>query len=475
MTGAARSGGDDEGKRVKRRRGRGLGALSGAAAMCVGLCAVVGSVGVLVATAGPVWAAGEPSPYVFDPAGKRVAGAMSTSDAKPLGTGGTYRDAIRPGGKLVYRLDLEARTSDYLSAVAVPRPGTEVAYGDQIKVSLQNREGADCAASSSHFGSAGFPRPLAAYAYRLTDRSGSRCAEAGTYFLVIERESGDASSADPWELEIRHVSEPALTEAGPTTAPSEWPSASPEPPEAAAGGPLEREGGTGFNDAKGLTRGEWTAKIEPGESLFYRVPVDWGQQLFASADLGSSEGSGYVSGALTLALYNPARGLVGTGNSVSYNGKQNTTSLTPLPPAAYENRFSPRSGVRDMRFAGWYYLEISLDPEVGATFGAKPYGLTLRVNVEGQANAGPGYAGSAGDFTVTPEMRTGALHGQDGQEAARSDRMALVATAGIGSGTVLLLGLGVWTLLARRRAAPEQPTRSTQPTQPYGGQPPSAW
>lgn len=473
---------------MKWQRSRGRVASAGAAAMCVAaaVCAVMAA-GAVVALPDRSWAAvGEPSPYVFDPEARQIAGAATTSDAELLEPGATYRDSIGPGDKLVYRLNLDATTNAYVSAVAVPQLGTTVAYGDKVKVSLQDSRGSDCSSNDAQFGSAGrFPRPLAAYAYRMIEAGAYSCQEAGPYYVVIERTSADTSTPEPWELEIRHVSEPGLVTAGPSPseAPSEWPSASPGP---AGGVPQERQGGTSFFDAESLADGEWTARIEPGESLFYKVPVDWGQQLFTDADLGSSDGRGFVTGALAMSLYNPARGLVDSTGAVSYNGKQKTTALDPLPPVAYENRFGSRVGDKEMRFAGWYYLRVSLSPQVGEEFGNKPYGLTMRVNIEGQATGGPEYDGPAGDFAVGDGDGDPGGPGGTGSDG----RMVLVAAGGIGAGTVLVLGLGVWTLLARRRAGRgpgpgmgagpgtstgtvEVPTQHTPPTQSYG--PPSAW
>ncbi|MEE1798541.1 hypothetical protein ACIQVO_34535 [Streptomyces sp. NPDC101062] len=428
------------------QRSRGRVASAATSVMCV-----AAAVSAVAALPGQAWAAGEPAPYAFAPDARQITGAATTSEAKALDTGAVYRDAIKPGEKRVYRLDLTKNTSDYVSAVAVPEPGTKVAFGDKIEVSFQNREGTDCSSNYSNFGTQGeFARPLAAYAYRVLKEGSSTCQESGPYYVVIERTSEKTSSATPWELEIRHVTEPGLKATGPTQAPSQWPSASPEP---VAGAVRERAGGNGFTDAKGLESGEWTTKIEPGATLFYRVPVDWGQQLFASADLGSSDGDGFVGGALGVSLYNPALGYVSGSSSVSYDGKQKTTALDPLPPVAYENRFGYRSGDQDMRFAGWYYLRISLNPEVGTTFGRKPYGLTLRVDVKGTPKTGPGYDGPAGLFSVTDDDRDAAQDGQAAPDEARSDTMALVAAGGIGTGTALVLGLGVWTLLARRGGA----------------------
>lgn len=396
-----------------------------------------------------------PASYAFAEGIEAVQGATTTSDAPSLKAGAVYKDSLKKDGKLIYRVDLDAETHAYVSAVAVPRATAKVSFMDRLKVSLQNRDGSDCSSTDTSFGSAEFPRPLAAYAHRTLDPDRSLCQEAGPYYVVVERDGKESSSAEPWELEIRPVVEPKLKEPGPTAALGNWPSASPEPP---AGGPRERAGGSGVYDAPGLSEGEWKDRIEPGQSRFYRVPVDWGQQLFVSADLGSSAGSGYVSSALPVSLYNPALGLVDTADSMSYDGKQKSTSFEPLPPVAYENRFSSDSETRHTRFAGWYYLRVSLNPKVGEKFGKKPYGLTLRINVEGKAKAAPPYAGPAGMFAVTEDDRQAAAEGHSGSRAGRSGTMRLVAAGGIGTGTVLLLGLGLWTLLARRRASAGGPS-----------------
>lgn len=468
------AGGEDEGKRVMRRRGGRAGRTASAVSV------VLAALCVTAVPSGRAWAApgriadtapvraGAAGGYVFAEGIKRISGAATTSDAPPLEAGGTYKDAVRGGAKRIYRLDLDARTNAYVSAVAVPQPGSKVGTFDSLKVSLQDRNGYDCSSNEARFGSAEFPRPLAAYAHRTMKRDSSSCQEAGVYYVVVERSSRATSTAEPWDLEIRHQLEPRQKEEGPTAAPENWPSASPPAP---AGGPRERAGGASFFDATGLTEGEWTDRIEPGQSLFYRVPVDWGQQVYASADLGSSSGDGFVGSALDMTLYNPMQGEVSGSNSVSYDGKQKSADLEPMTPVKYENRFDSSSRFVNTRFAGWYYLRVSLSPKVGEEFGKKPYGLTLRVSVEGKPQAGPAYDGPPGIFDVTESDQDAAASGQSGPEAAKSGTMKLVAAAGIGTGTVLVLGLATWTLLARRRAA-RSAAPDAGPSQ-YG--PPTAW
>ncbi|MFF1507009.1 hypothetical protein [Streptomyces sp. NPDC058326] len=389
-------------------------------------------------------------PYTFDGAAQRVQGAASSSDGPRLETGRTYRDTLKKDGKVYYRVDLDDKRNAYVSVVAVPRTGGKVEYGDGFRISMQDTSGTECGYQQVNFTSAEYTRPLAAYARRIVDADSSSCQGAGTYYVLVERETKASSSPDDWELEIRYASEPGLRKAGPTELPEVWPSGTPAPP---TGGPTARQGGSGIHDATSLTQGEWRSDIRPGQTLFYRVPVDWGQQLFASAELGSSAtGDEYIGNALILSLENPALGHVDE-NSGSYDGKSSTLALDALRPVAHENRTSYQDHTSGMRFAGWYYLSATLSPEVAKEYGDEPLPLTLRVSVRGGAKPGPGYDGDPGPFTVTADDREAAANGTGGALAAeRSGSMGVVAVAGIGSGTALLLGLGAWTLVARRRA-----------------------
>ncbi|MFI6470594.1 hypothetical protein ACIBL5_10140 [Streptomyces sp. NPDC050516] len=414
--------------------------------------AAIAALGVLLAAPGPGHAAGQPPSYRFPDGVQDVSGGAKNTDGPVLKADTAYRSVIKPGGKLYFQLILDGENDAYASAVALPGPaGAKLAYGDSIKVSLQDADGEDCDSQRRSIGSAQYPHPIAAYAYRALRKSLSTCQEAGTYYMVVERESDATSTPSDWGLDLSYTTEPTRSGAGPSTAPSGWSSASPAPQDAS---PRRAHGGTGFHDATALSQGQWKDAIRPGETLFYRVPLDWGRQLFASGGLGSVSAAkdGYIGTALSLQLYNPARGFV-SGVSAPYDGKQKEAALDPLAPVAYENRYSTTDETSAMRVSGSYYLAVSLSPEVGQTFGNAPYDLTLRLTVRGGATAGPAYAGRAPDFAA-------------GGSSAGDSTMKLVAALGIGTGTVLVAGLGVWTLVARRRAAAPGP-------QGFG--PPSAW
>ncbi|MGW2472232.1 hypothetical protein [Streptomyces sp. NPDC001665] len=442
-----------------------------------GALATVAAVFAVAALPGQAYAAGAPGSYTFDPDAESAVGADISAEASKLTPGGVYKSAIGSGQKLYYRLDLDAKTNAYVSAVVVPKGGGKVSYGDGITISIRDSSDDECSSQDAQFGSAQYPRPIAAYASRRIEKEGI-CQDAGTYYVLIERESKETSDQGEWDLELRYASEPELANPSsePTTAPTTWPSASPPPP--SAGADNTRPGGAGYYDATSLETGEWKDRIEPGQTLFYRVPVDWGQQLFATAGLSNStsEKSAYVSSALAVSLENPALGHVADVSPTSYSGKPVSVPFDPLPPVAYENRYDSSDDVGGMRFAGWYYLSVSLSPEVAKPYGQKPIALTLKINVKGAPKASP-YKDDAGIFAVTPGDKDAARNGQSGAQVAEaaSERgtMKLVAAAGIGAGTVLVLWLGAWTLIARRRAA-AVPAAPSGGQYPYGG-PPQAW
>ncbi|WP_406483163.1 hypothetical protein [Streptomyces sp. NBC_01615] len=482
------------GRRAMAWHNRAFTAAAAAAAVAVAVCATIGSTGQAAAAArertttartqttaaagAQTTAAATPTPYAFAEDATTVKGTADTTDAEQLAPGKTYRSSIGRDAKLYYRLELDDTSNAYVSATAVPRPGTTVSYSDGVKVSVQDGNSRNCSFSgTTHFGATQSPHPIAAWASRETSGNQYACQTAGTYYVVVTRSGTTGSSSGDWDLELSYVSEPSLKKAaGPTSAPEAWNSASPD---ALAGSPKRRNGGTGFTTATSLRQGIWQDGISPGQTLFYKVPVDWGQQLYATADLGSSSHSngGNVGTALVMSLYNPVRGFV-DDIGAGYDGGQRSAALDPLPPVAYENRYAFNDRVSGMRFAGSYYLVVHLAAQVADKIGDGPFGLTLRVRVDGTAQTGPAYAGQAAprdafdvpaeDSDDTADGTVGGSTGTgDGGSGDSSGTMKLVAAGGIGTGSVLVLALGVWRVVARRRArvAPEDADTASAPVQ----------
>lgn len=394
--------------------------------------------------------AGASTGYDFAGDAVRIAGARASADAEPLEAGATYRSTLPRSGVLYYRLELDDASDAYVSVTAVPGADGELTAVDGIRVSVQDADGGSCSVQSATFGAARSPRPVTAWGLREIDSGANRCQDPGTYYVGVERTRPQDSPLDDWDLELTAATEPRPRQTDATEAPRTWDSASPEP---LPGEPEHRPGGNGFAHATPVGQGVWRDDIRPGETLYYKVPVDWGRQVYATAELaGSADASGYATGALRLALHNPVRGEVDDA-AKGYTGRRTAVGLAPLPPVAYPNRYATAGQVGALRFAGEYYVVIHLAAQVADDFGQGPFGVTLRLRLEGAARTGPDYAGESrpkGLFEISAQDRAAATPAS----ADPDDDLAMkaVAVGGIGTGSLLLLGLAVWTATARRRA-----------------------
>ncbi|MFC5718919.1 hypothetical protein ACFP1Z_01825 [Streptomyces gamaensis] len=410
------------GRRVRR------GGLVGAAVL-----------GLLAGAGCPARAAGAAGPdayaYRAAPDARPVQGSRDPADGPLLRPGpGTYTDSLRPGERKFYTVELDAASSAYVSAVAAPRPGTAMGPQDGIEVALQKADGTQCGVGRHRtFLSAGGPYPVADYAERVAPGGGTGgpCALAGTYRFTVKR--GEATGGDAGALPV----ELAYT-AGEGGAPS--------------AGATEGGGGaagTGFGDAVELRPGTREDRLRPGQTRFYRVAAGTGQQLAVAARFGAAAGGDpgpFVINGVRLGLHNAARGYV-MNRTAGYRGETVELSLT-TPPVAPDGG-DPGKGASDaergMRLPGWYYLQVSLNPKASAgTADGLPVTLDVQVGAPRAADARRG-------MRATPRHQ--AAPAGDGRHATRR----IVGYAGIGTGSALLLGLGAWTLAARR--GPAEPTR----------------
>ncbi|MFD8978281.1 hypothetical protein [Streptomyces sp. NPDC059564] len=442
---------------ARGRQGRGGGGavrLGLAFGLVAGLAAVW-LPGAAYAQAGP---SASPVPgYRAAEGARRVEGKPSTADAPLLDAGVVYEDTVAPGER-VYRLGLDDASTVYVSAVLRPPAGSKVGYSDGVEVEIMTNAGRACPYNPGRNTFGYDPVPLAAVGQRRLEED-SECQSAGTYYAKVTRTASKDSAQAGWPVELLVQREPAPAGgSAPVSPPPALPSASPALP---GTDPVARTGGTGFNDARAVGSGVWRDDLRPGQTRFYRVPVDWGQRLGIGAEIAKARMTrqyGSASDGLTVSLYTPYRGLV-ESKDTSYDGQQAAVTLPVTAPVAYANRFSDQTGVRSLRVAGWYYLAVTLGGKVGEfTEDASPVPLTLRVDVGGTPAAEPAYREglAAAGFGVGAAERAAAKEGLTVPEAvAREDSrsvMRTVAGAGFGAGALLLLGLGGWMLLARRTA-----------------------
>ncbi|MFE5858076.1 hypothetical protein ACFQ61_33280 [Streptomyces sp. NPDC056500] len=423
------------------RGGTAAGVRTTGAGIACGLILALGQAPLPAAAANPDWL----SSYETAPDAQPVKGASSASAGGPRLTPGTYVDTISSGERKFYRVALDGTSNAYVSAVlAPPRDGT-VSATDGIRVSLRSAEGAQCSVSNDITFGGTTPLPVADYSTRRIGK-GRECQTAGDYVYSVEWiGSSGASTASRWPVELKYMKEPGL-KAGAVmpSAPASWNTRLPQRVKGEAKG---ASGGSGFYDATPVGHGVWRDRLNPGESRFYRVPIDWGQQLFVDGDFGdaASDASSVAAG-LRMTVFNTARGFVDdTGGD--YRGTPTTLSMSTAP-AAFANRISDQDDRSAMRFSGWYYLRISLDQRISG-----PLPVTLRVGISGEPQDGPEYEGDATDagFGISELERAAAQQNAFlDDDDDRAEMLLIIGVVGLVMGTLLVLWLVVWAVLSRR-------------------------
>ena len=429
----------------------------------------------LAALQGRAAADGTPAPgapATWQPSGTPLAGAATTADAPAMTPGTTYRDTIEPGETRFYGIALDAAASAAVSAFALPPAGSRVTYGDGIELKLQSADGTDCDTRNAHFQDNGDARPIGTAVSRLiTGDHGDACQDANQYTLQVHRTSDGASDPDAWPLELRYVSEPRLRE-GANESPSPVTTASASPTPLTAGTPRQAAGGPSFATAAAVRTGIWKDRVLPGETRFYKVPVNWGQQATVFADFSSTQGTGataYVGSGVRLTAYSPVRELV-DGDDHSYQGTP-VSLVEQLAPVAYGNRAANDEKVARVRYAGWYYFAVTVHPDVAKAV-TGPVPVTLRVDVQGTAEPGPVYDGDARAAGIGVDAHdVASANGTAGGSGGHSGALRFLAFAALGAGTVLLLTLAAWFAAARLRPAGWGDATARQPG--YG--PPGSW
>ncbi|MDG4857469.1 hypothetical protein P8605_04735 [Streptomyces sp. T-3] len=404
-----------------------------------GVCALAAAM--TTVSPGPAQAADEdPGAYVYDPKATKIEGSSSLLGAPELVEGAAYRSVIGGEKARYFAIELDGTSNGYVSAVAVPKPGTKAGFLDQLHVALLDSEGKTCDGSSTKFRTGEFARPIAATAERLIDRNDpdAKCQKPGTYLLEVARGGRQAAKAPAWGLDLRFDTEAPLRKGQtPSAPPSTWPTENPPDP---AGAPKTIKGGLGFSGATRVHTGTWRSEALPGQSLFYRVPVGFGQRLHVSAEVGASMSGTAVSNGFRVAVHNPARAEADF-ESITYRGDAESAEVDPLAPVAYANRTATPQPVQTMRFPGWHYIQISLSPEIATTYGNKPIEVLLQVVVEGKAQQEPQYAGNAGIFQIPQSPPKRPKPSASPQPSAADDGtggMKILAISSLSTGVVLL-------------------------------------
>ncbi|MFI9050529.1 VWA domain-containing protein [Streptomyces sp. NPDC053427] len=387
--------------------------------------------------------------------GQKVRGTLAQSDAPTLAPG-QYLDSIGPNEKRYYAVDLDAAATADFSATVVPQPGAKVGLLDSLHTEIVHGTDSACDSTYELFGQRQSAIPLTSGVSRIPSQEGTDgCDKAGSYWFVVERKAAKDSDASRWPLEAMfHVEHPLKK--GVTPAQSE--------PEYGAGGktatlptgvPKAVTGGTGFNDARALTQGVWRDKILPSQTLWYKVPVGWGQQLRYDVEFSNEPRVGDGHSAVTAyggtQVYTPARAPVGSGTSeftpqVPYNGQPASLSMGTVP-VAWTNRYESDSNVTPVHDKGAFYIAVSLSSQAAEIARDPQIGVVLRVAVLGKAKSGPQAGAGVVKSDAAGAPRASAAGRQDVSGGWAAGPVVAAVFGGIG--VLLLAGLAVAFLRAR--------------------------
>ncbi|MFE9813849.1 VWA domain-containing protein [Streptomyces sp. NPDC005773] len=398
--------------------------------------------------------------------GERVTGA-ATAGGAPVLVPGQYLDTIGPGEKRYYAVDLDAVSTADFAATAVPQPGAAVDTFDALSTRIEYDEHGSCGTHTARFLQKEGAVPLTSAVARIRSEAGTRtCDRAGRYRLVVERESKKGSDAARWPLELVYGVEPPPAKGmTPAQSQTEYGRGGKEAA-LPAGDPRDVRGGTGFNDAETLGEGVWRDRILPSQTLWYRVPAGWGQQVryeveFANEPTVEGSTATYSYGATQ--LYTPARHpLTGGGEfhpSATYNGRPAAVEMGGVP-VAWTNRYEDRTDVWPVHAGGGFYVSVTLGAEAAEIAENPQIGLVLRVSVLGDERAGPEHgAPVAKREAARDEDKPGdSIASADSSGAGGAGWTGIAAAAGA---AVMAALVAVFVYVRSRRGAAARTTRGS--------------
>lgn len=333
-------------------------------------------------------AASVPGPWV-DLGGRPVAG--STDPAHPTDlTAGLWSTTLASESEpLHFSYDRRIQGSTvHIGAIGAARG----ADGDGLALAatdaaVDDAEGDDCGSDTASTDSSA---PYGTFGAQVVvgdevDQPDSTCPSADTIAITLSRYSSYNDAALPVALKI--VEEAPASDQGARLSESEELSFDVPDPVDGADGPA---GAPSFDDAPlvDTTAGTVTiaTTVTEGTELLWRVPVTWGDQLVARADLPAvsaddAEGLGNPSSYVALALVQPDRepyALTGDDATYGYYGGTDRSRLVAASyPLRYVNRFESDAAPL-LPGDHWVSVTVASPPEDRAPLDV-PVQLTLQV------------------------------------------------------------------------------------------------
>jgi Ca-activated chloride channel homolog len=416
------------------------------------------------------------APRNYQATGTPIAGTEQ-EDRAPALKPGSYLDHLDPDGAKYYTVDVPAGDTLYVTAT-LSHPTAALNGVLLVGRFLAGAAGAEC--DHENQTAIGLqPVITTPYVWQAPQASqpvNRPCDKAGRQDIRVWFDSTKQGQPTA-SLELLVTLEPPVTDPGPE--------AGAQVQFTAPGGqPKPVVGGGSFGTASTLDgTGSYADTIRPGELIYYKVRVGWGQGLASririADDPSFQKGTNYPA-STAANWYNPMR--VVLDNSVgSWEGR--AVQLPGDAPAFTGRRIRYRNREQSLAaedlgqsMAGWYYISIyyvrSLD-----LFGKDrelSISITVDVSLVGDAEPGPKYAGVSGSGPSgagSPVAGRNALGGSGSPGLlSRVSSTSPLVWVGVPLLLVLLAAAGLATaiLIRRRRRAAPSTAATYQPAPPPG-------
>ena len=405
----------------------------------------------------------------FTVSGKRVTGATGIPSAPAL-TPGTYIDTTELGAaKKYYAIDRAPGSTIRFSLAARPVSDVTDWNSQRFVVELLTPNGTSCAIDTPHrLEALEYPNEALTAAVRVYGGpvygTSEECQTAPQLLATVERTQGTPA---PVPVQLLVIEEPRVVDTATLPEPTEQRQAPGLAPDTDRVVPIV--GGGSFDDAATVMMGNYSETLLPGEQVFYRAHVEFGQRLVATVDApapGTPASAAPAFVRLQTRIFTPDRALLlRPSGSPEQSGSLDDSNPSVViggysPTVMYRNRDADLAdgdldpaARRAASIAGYYYVSLTATPLLNSDK-ATPVTVRLRVTVTGQPSGKPGYAApssSGGGPPTTPaatstSATSSAVVGGSGQPTAASSSASSTADGDLS--WVLWVGLAAVIIAA---------------------------
>ncbi|NNH73866.1 VWA domain-containing protein [Nocardia uniformis] len=400
----------------------------------------------------------------YEATGSPITGTANYHEA-PVAAPGQYLDSIGQRETRYYAVDVPLDATAYFTGiVSFPRLANISSVDDFNRFDLRvyGKDGQDCRAAEHEQASRssdGVTLTISKTWDGATKVSKSQggtskyCTGAGRYYFALTWDKISDGVPERLPLELLVGIESATTDPGPVAVLPTTEFVEP------TGDPTPVTGGGSFNVATTLDdSGRYTDTLRPGEYVFYRVRLNWGQGLAYRVHFEANGERGTdVTSNITTTLYSPLAHEIDMDSFV-YTGRDGVLpshdpSMATVP-IRYNNRQADKAEVRKQALAGWYYIAVKLG-STASEGGNTPVPIRLHLTVSGDQEAGPTYAeGTANGVLGDDKSPTSKSPGESEvtmaeREGEPSNNVLMIAAIG-GVGVAVLAAIAL-VLLRRRR------------------------